>query len=141
MEETRCFFFALICDEYTNISNKEQLKLCFRWIDGCYSIYEDLLGFSGVSNIKSVAIVSNIRDVLLLTQISLDKCRVQCDDGASNMLHKNSGVAKQIFDIQPKPYDTYYNCHALGSAVKETTKESKASVRYDVLKSRNCSSC
>ena len=32
-EEIRGSIYALICDEYTDISNKEQLTLCLRWID------------------------------------------------------------------------------------------------------------
>ena len=57
--------------------------------------------------------------------ISLEKCRWQCYDGASNMLGKKSGVAKQILDIQPKTYVTHCHFHSLGLAVTETTKESK----------------
>ena len=26
-------FFSIICDEYTDISNKEQLTICIRWVD------------------------------------------------------------------------------------------------------------
>lgn len=60
-EEIRSSFYALICDEYTNISNKEQLTLCWRYIDGCFSVYEDLLGFYEVLNIKSGTIVSAMK--------------------------------------------------------------------------------
>ena len=49
-EEIRGSFYALICDEYTDISNKEQLTLCLRWIDDCFSVYEDFLGFYEVLN-------------------------------------------------------------------------------------------
>ena len=62
---------------------------------------------------KNDTIVSAIRDVLLQTQISLDNCRGQCYDGASNMLGKKSGVAKHC------------HCHSLSLSVKEATKESK----------------
>ena len=62
---------------------------------------------------------------MLRTQISLDNCRGQCYDGASNMLRKKSGVAKQILDIHPKAFATHCHCHSLSLSVKETTKESK----------------
>ena len=74
-EEIRGSFYALICDEYTDVSNKEQLTLCLRWIEVCFSVYEDFLGFNEVLNIKSGTIVSVIGDALLRTQISLEKCR------------------------------------------------------------------
>ena len=83
------------------------------------------MGFYQLENIKSDTIVSAIRDVLLRTQISLDNCRGQCYDGASNMLGKKSGVAKQILDIQPKAFAAHCHCHSLSLSVKETTKESK----------------
>ena len=70
-------------------------------------------------------VVSAIRDVLLRAQISLNNCRGQCYEGASNMLGKKSGVAKQILDIQPKAFATHCHCHSLTLSVKETTKESK----------------
>ena len=38
-------FFALIADEYTDISNKEQLTICIRWIDKHHEVSEDFLGF------------------------------------------------------------------------------------------------
>ena len=39
-------FFAPIADEYTDISNKEQVSICVRWIDPeSLSAYEDFLGF------------------------------------------------------------------------------------------------
>ena len=124
-DEMRDSFYGTICDEYTDILNKEQLTLCLRWVDELFHIHEDFLGFYQLENIKSDTIVSAIRDVLLRTQISLDNCRGQCYDGASNMLGKKSGVAKQILDIQPKAFPTHCHCHSLSLSVKETTKESK----------------
>ena len=62
---------------------------------------------------------------MLRTQISLDNCKGQCYEGASNMLGKKSGVAKQIRDIQPKAFATHCYCHSLSLSVKEATKESK----------------
>ena len=87
-EEFRGSFYALICGKYTDVSNKEQLKLCLKWIDDSFSVYGAFLGFYKVLNIKSGIIVSAIRGVLLRTQISLEKCRWQYYDGASNMLTK-----------------------------------------------------
>ena len=41
--EMRDSFYATICDEYTDISNKEQLTLCLRWVDEIFNIHEDFL--------------------------------------------------------------------------------------------------
>ena len=76
-------------------------------------------------NIKSDTIVCAIKDMLLRMQITLDNCRGQCYDGASNMLRKKSGVAKQIFEMQPKSYCSHCHCHSLSLSVKDLTKQSK----------------
>lgn len=123
--EIKDSYYATICDEYTDISNKEQLTFCLRWVDDLFDIHEDFLGFYEVQNIKSETIVSAITDILLRIQISLDNCRGQCYDGASNMLGKKSGVAKQIQDKQPKAFVTHCHCHSLSLSVKDTTNESK----------------
>ena len=83
------------------------------------------LGFYEVKNIKSDTIVCAIKDMLLRMQITLDNCRGQCYDGANNMLGKKSGVAKQIFEIQPKAHYSHCHCHSLSLSVKDLTKQSK----------------
>ena len=70
--------FSLICDEYTDISNKEQLTFCVRWIDEKLDAHEDFLGFYNVPNISSETIVSVVKDALIRLQLSLDSCRGQC---------------------------------------------------------------
>lgn len=124
-DEMKDSFYAIICDEYTDISNKEQLTVCLRWVDDLFNVNEDFFGFYELEDIKSDTIVSAIKDVLLRTQIPFSNCRGQCYDGASNMLGKNSGVAKQILDIQPKAFVTHCHCHSLSLSVKDTTKKCK----------------
>ena len=46
-----------MADEYSNISNKEQLTFCYRWIDDHLSVHGDFLGFFELRNIKSDSIV------------------------------------------------------------------------------------
>ena len=81
-------------DEYTDVSNKEQLTICLRWVDDYFESHEDFFGFYELKDIKRDTIVAAVIDVLLRTQISLDQRRGQCYDGASNMLRKKSGLAK-----------------------------------------------
>ena len=113
--------FALIADEYTDISNKEQLTLCLRWIDHDLTAHEDFFGFYNIPNIRSDTIVSAIKDILIRMNLSLANCRAQCYDGASNMLGKKSGVAKQISDIQLNAYVIHCFAHSLSLSVKDVT--------------------
>ena len=84
-------FFSLLCDEYTDIANKEQLTFCLRWVNDDLQAFE---GFYGVPNISANTIVSAIKDACVRLALPLDKCRRQSYDGASNMLGKDSGVGK-----------------------------------------------
>jgi len=118
-------YFSIICDEYTDISNKEQLTVCVRWVDNDINAYEDFLGFYKIPDISANTITSVIKDSLLRLSLSLERCRGQCFDGASNMLGKKSGVAKQIQDIQPKAFPTHCHAHSLSLGVKDTVKACK----------------
>ena len=56
--------FSLMSDEYTDISNKQQLSFCTRWVDDDSNAHEDFLGFYEIPNIKSETIVPCIKDAL-----------------------------------------------------------------------------
>lgn len=117
--------FCTIADEYTDLSNKEQLTLCLRWVDDDLEAHEDFLGFYHIPNINADTIVSVMKDILLRLQLSWSNCRGQCYDGANNMLGCKSGVAKQIQDIQPKAHVTHCHGHSLSLSIKDTTKHCK----------------
>ena len=59
VSENRGDFFSIICDEYTDISNKEQLTICIRWVDKELEGHE---GFYNVPDIGAETIVSAIKD-------------------------------------------------------------------------------
>ena len=92
----RCIF-SVMCDEYTNVSNKEQLNFCMPWVNNEPEVCEKFLGFYKIPDIKSSTIVTVMKDIVLRYQLNLDLCRGRCYDGASNMSVKSSGVATQIF--------------------------------------------
>ena len=70
VSEIRGGFFSIICAEHTDISNKEQLTICFRWNDKELEAREDFLWFYNVPDIGAETIVSAIKDVLLKLQLS-----------------------------------------------------------------------
>ena len=51
VSEIRGGFFSIICDEYTDISNKEQLNSCIRWVDEQLEAHEDFFGFYNIPDI------------------------------------------------------------------------------------------
>ena len=88
--------YASMCDEYTDVSNKQQLSICVRWVDENLNPHEDFLGFYEVPNIKSETVVSAIKDAFVRFNLPLSDLRGKTYDGASNMLGKKKGAAAQI---------------------------------------------
>ena len=83
-------------DEYTDISNKEQLSFCVLWVAKNIDAHEDVLGYYQIPNIKSDAIFSTIKDALIRFNLPLSDLRGQTYDGASNMMGHKSKVAEPI---------------------------------------------
>lgn len=71
----KAIFFAIICDEYTDISNKEQLTICIRWVDDSLDAHEDFIGFIKIPNIMAETIVTTIKDTLARLGLSLEFLR------------------------------------------------------------------
>lgn len=117
--------YSIMADEYTDVSNKEQLTFCLRWVTDALDVAEKFLGFYEVPNISSATIVAVLKDILSRYQLNPDLCRGQCYDGASNMLGKSSGVAVQIRELQPLALEMHCHAHSLSLSVKDTTKHIK----------------
>ena len=102
MESLRSCIFLVMCDEYTDVFNKEQFTFCMHSVNNELQVSENFLRFYKVPDIKSSTMVTVMKNILLRYQINRDMCRGQCYGGASNMLWKSSAVASQIFAEQPK---------------------------------------
>ncbi len=68
---------------------------------------------------------SVICDVLLRFNISKNKLRGQCYDGAASMSGAQTGVAKRISDEEPRAVYTHCYGHALNLAVADSVKACK----------------
>lgn len=77
-------FFSTIADEYTDVSNNQQLVICLRWIDQNLDAHKDFLGFYHIPNIAASTITLVIKDVLVRLQLSLSQS--QCCPKASAMM-------------------------------------------------------
>ena len=71
-------------DEVADVSNREQVVICMRWVDDDFHPQEDFIGLHQVGSIASVELVAVLRDTLLCMNLNIRKCRGQCYDGASN---------------------------------------------------------
>lgn len=125
LESVRGNIYSIMADEYTDVSNKEQLTFCLRWVTDTFEVMEKFLGFYEVRDTTSSTIVAVLKDILCRYQLDLNQCRGQCYDGASNMLGKHSGVAVQIRELQELALETHCHAHSLSLSVKDTTKNIK----------------
>ena len=58
-------WFSLLADETRDISNREQLVLCVRWVSDHYEIFEDQIGLIQLENTTAETIYSSLKDGLL----------------------------------------------------------------------------
>ena len=91
-------FLALMVEETTDISNKEQLVFVIR----TDAEHEDFLGMHEIKSTGAESITSTIKTVLLRLGIMITKLRGQCYDGASTMAGARNGVAVKIQQLKPK---------------------------------------
>lgn len=78
-------YFTIMGDECCDQSNKEQLALCFRWVDECLDVHEEFIGLYHITDTSANTLVATIKDCLLRLNIQLNRCRGQCYDGAAAM--------------------------------------------------------
>ena len=103
------FFFSVLADEATDVSNREQMPLVLKFVDKERNIREDFIMFilceNGVSGeVTADTIVSEIRNLSL----NMNNSRDQGYDGAGNMAGKYQGAAAHI--QRQYPLVTYVHC-------------------------------
>lgn len=118
-------FFTIMADECTDSANKEELVLCFRWVDDHLEVHEEFIGLYQISNISADTIVAVIKDTLLRMNLNLNRCRGQCYDGAGAMAGAHKGVASQISREEPRALFTHCYGHALNLAACDAVKKCK----------------
>ena len=89
-------WFALLADETRDISNREQLVLCIRWVSDSYEINEDVVGLIQLSDTTAETIYKSLKCSLISLGFQFEYCRGQAYDGASNFQGHISGVGKRF---------------------------------------------
>ena len=75
-----------------------------------------MIGLYKVESISADKLVALIKDALLRMNLSLNRARGQCYDGAANKSGAKSGVAKQLTGEEPRALYTHCYGHALNLA-------------------------
>lgn len=113
-------FYAIMSDETTDSSRKEQMSLNFRTVDENLAIHENFLGFYDVPSTDSKTLFDVLKDVLLRFNLKFLNCRGQCYDGANNMSGDYTGLQTRVREEEARAYYTHCAGHnislvALGS--------------------------
>ena len=97
-------FFSIVCDEYTNVSDKEQLSFCIRWIN-------DII----VRGIPSYVTIPSYE--LSKIRWCVSSCRSKTYNG------KKKWSSQQILKEQLKALITHCYGHSLSLSIKDTKKQ------------------
>jgi hypothetical protein len=69
-------FFALLADETTDVSNRQQLVVCIRWIDDGIQAHEDFIGLYKIDNTKASTIAESCNSWIAFKYFKLQRsCR------------------------------------------------------------------
>ena len=117
-------FLTIMVDETTDVPNKEQVVVCFRWVDNTLESHEEFIGTYEVGSTQASSLVATIHDLQRMN-VSICKLRGQCYDGASSMSGSLGGVSTQLQKEEPRAVYTHCYGHALNIACSDTVKNCK----------------
>ncbi|CAH2014432.1 unnamed protein product [Acanthoscelides obtectus] len=109
-------FFTILADETQDISRREQLALCLRYVhcsSGNSVIREDFLAFIHVEDVSAQALATIIISHLLSYNLDMDKWIGQGYDGAAVMSGRLRGVRTIISEQYPRAQFVHCVAHVL----------------------------
>ena len=109
-------------DETTDVSNKEQVVLCYRWVDGNLEAHEDFVGLYEIESTEASVLLHTLCDSGTRMNLSIARIRGQCYDGSSSMAGARRKVAAQILQEEPRAIFTHCYGHSLNLACSDTVK-------------------
>lgn len=115
-------FYAIMADETTDVSRKEQMSLNFRYVDESLVVHESFLGFYETPSTDSETLFKIVLDALLRFEIDIRKCRGQCYDGAFNMSGEITGLQTRIRELVLRAYYVHCAGHNLNLVAQDAMK-------------------
>ncbi|XP_052625820.1 uncharacterized protein LOC111909411 [Lactuca sativa] len=102
--------FALLVDESSDVSKKEQMAIVLRYVDSLGFVKERFIGIVHVKDTSSLTLKNAINEVLTSNKLSFSQIRGQGYDGASNMRGEFNGLKALI--LQENDTTFYVHCFA-----------------------------
>jgi hypothetical protein len=116
-------YFAIIADETTDSSHREQLCLCIRYVDESHAtVKEEFLGFIGMNDLSAQSIATEILTRIGELGLQIENCIGQGYDGAAAMSGHISGV--QVLIRKEAPTAIYVHCasHCLNLVLNHSSQ-------------------
>ena len=126
--------FALMVDDTRDVSNLEQMSLCLRYMKHDFTVSETFLGFIDTPSTTGECMYKQLRHTLNSLGLSLDECRGQGYDGASNMIEFLKGLATRVSADFPLALFSYCTGHMLNLVVQDACKDSHTLKALDLLR-------
>lgn len=120
--------YAVIVDGTQDISRKEQMSICIRYVDRDLCPHEEFIGFCEPPDTTGAVLAKCIVDVLLRLQLPLSALRGQTYDGASNMSGQYTGCQAIICEKQPLALYVHCGAHCV-NLVSQAVCEAVGPVR------------
>ena len=117
-------YFSIIVDETTDVSTKEQVSICARFLTDDMTPKEMFLGLYETNSTTGETLTHVIIDALTRFGLPLEKLRGQCYDGASNMSGAFRGVQARVKELQPQALYVHCTAHSLNLALQSTIENS-----------------
>ena len=111
--------YTKMADESSDVSNKEQVVVCIRWVNDELIAHEEFVGIKSVERITAEDIVLVLTETLTEMHLRIADWRGQCYNGASTMSQAKSGVATRIKTLNEKCLFTHCYGHVLNLSLKD----------------------
>ena len=106
-------FFSLLADETTDVSRKEQLTVCLRYVHPDFTIRERFLCFAEAPDLTGMGLSVQLLRILRECHIDTNNMVGQGYDGAAAMSGHMNGVQKHIREQCPSAVYVHCASHSL----------------------------
>ena len=112
-------YFGLILDETTDVTRREQMAICLRYVTKDLEVRETCVGLYQTDSTTAEDLFHLVQDALARTQLPMKNIRGQCYDGAANMAGSIRGLQVRVKAVEPRAIFIHCTAHRLNLVVRE----------------------